>query len=241
MQSFNGGVFLCNKKWNSIYITTRCLRTQHSRERRWPLKKPSCAGQGHLHGSKGGSFICSAMGGWIGGACARTLLEDMAKWGAEASEVERTFVKLFVLAYAFLLRLPSEALPVVAGVKGMVFEANSMLYMSDGKLVLQLKRRKNKLYGSTLVRECWCASSRWTCPVHVVGSWVSRCDVGTRLFGDVTAAKALSTLRRILGLLGVPNSCEYRTQDFRRGHAQDLAESGGAVSVVRSLHGNLVL
>ena len=46
------------------------------------------------------------------------------------------------------------------------------------------------------------------------------------MFGCVTAANALSTLRFILVQMGVEQASDYRTHDLRRGHAQDLVESG---------------
>ena len=57
------------------------------------------------------------------------------------------------------------------------------------------------------------------------------------MFGCVTAANALSTLRFILTQMGVEQASDYRTHDLRRGHAQDLVESGvvafGGASRVR--------
>ena len=46
------------------------------------------------------------------------------------------------------------------------------------------------------------------------------------MFGCVTAANALSTMRFILVQMGVEQASDYRTHDLRRGHAQDLVESG---------------
>ena len=73
---------------------------------------------------------------------------------------------LYLLAYAFLLRLPSEALPAVAGKSG----GQSSLYREGETLVLELRRRKNKPNGSKLVRGCWCKQSQ----VHgsVACTWV---------------------------------------------------------------------
>ena len=63
---------------------------------------------------------------------------------------------LYLLAYAFLLRLPSEALPAAVGRGG----GQSSLYREGDNLVLELKRRKNKPCGSKLVRSCWCKQSQ---------------------------------------------------------------------------------
>ena len=64
---------------------------------------------------------------------------------------------LFLTAYVFLLRLPSEALPIVRVGVGVSPDGKQASVSCDGdSLVLVLDRRKNRLHGSTLVRKCWC-------------------------------------------------------------------------------------
>jgi integrase len=133
--------------------------------------------------------------------------------------------RLFLLAYCFLLRVPSEAIPVRAR------EGDCCLRLEGDELVLVLKRRKNKPNGSRLVRSCWCSESRTTCPVHVLGPALQRCGDGEMLFPGITAGSALSVLRSMLQLLGVPKAGQFRTHDFRRGHAKDLQLSGLCVAV----------
>ena len=65
-----------------------------------------------------------------------------------------------------------------------------------------------------------------TCPVHVLGPIVDQCPPGAALFGGITAADALSTLRAMLSAMGVQDAAAYGTHDFRRGHALDLQLSG---------------
>ena len=65
-----------------------------------------------------------------------------------------------------------------------------------------------------------------TCPVHVIGPFLDGRAHGSKIFGGITAATALCTLRFILGQTGVERATDYRTHDLRRGHAQDLVESG---------------
>jgi hypothetical protein len=65
-----------------------------------------------------------------------------------------------------------------------------------------------------------------TCPVHVIGPFLDGVAHGSKVFGGVTAATALNTLRFILVQMGVVQASDYRTHDLRRGHAQDLVESG---------------
>ena len=132
---------------------------------------------------------------------------------------------LFLITYVFLLRLPSEALPIEVGrVPGKHQQA--VLEMEDGKLVLTLLRRKNRPAGSRLERTCWCRESCRTCPVHVLGPAVRDIRTGTALFGGFTAAEANSALKDMLGQIGVAKAKEYRTHDIRRGRARDLQLSG---------------
>ena len=101
-------------------------------------------------------------------AC-KPLLENIAKRSNDMTNASRAHVHMFTSTYAFILRLPSEALPPVARFGGMAVESNSMIYVRRGDDVLVLKGRKNRLRGKTLVRGCWRAASRLTCPVHVLG------------------------------------------------------------------------
>ena len=79
---------------------------------------------------------------------------------------------------------------------------------------------------------CACAANgctcreQVTCPFHVVGRVLDDTPVGSRVFPDVTPANALGVLRVVLSKLEEPLACEYRTHDLRRGHTQDLVESG---------------
>ena len=84
----------------------------------------------------------------------RRMVEDMMHWCSEKVEY-RNVAYLFLLTYVFLLRLPSEALPVVAG-QG---DEQACLFREGQTVVLELKRRKNKPAGSRLVRTCWCSVS----------------------------------------------------------------------------------
>jgi hypothetical protein len=155
----------------------------------------------------------------------RPSVDAMLVWCREHGEY-LAYAQLFLLSYAFLLRLPSEAIPVVAGRGRHIEGAQAVLSMVDGELVLVLRTRKNKMLGSRLVRGCWCRESATTCPVHVLGPIVSGTAEGQRLFGQVTAALALKTLRTLLDVVNVRGAAAYRTHDLRRGHALDLQQSG---------------
>ena len=149
----------------------------------------------------------------------RPLLEKLVRLGARVDEF-KPYVPLFVLTYAFLLRMPSEALPVRA------ITGAAHLEICGEEIVLHLSRRKNRAGGSRITRRCWCAASPSTCPVHVLATICDNTKSGELMFPDITAARALHALRTMLTSLRVPNASRYRTHDFRRGHAKDLQLAG---------------
>ena len=89
----------------------------------------------------------------------RQQIESMLRWAeTEEDTMHSAMAMLFLITYVFLLRLPSEALPIEVGrVPGKHQQA--VLEMEDGKLVLTLLRRKNRPAGSRLERTCWCRES----------------------------------------------------------------------------------
>ena len=99
-------------------------------------------------------------------------------------------------------------------------------FVQADSVVLVLKTRKNRAQGSRLVRKCWCAASRTTCPVHVLGRFFLDEGVGSRPFSNITPDAARSTLRAMLRNMGVAEADAFCTKDFRRGHALDLQLSG---------------
>jgi hypothetical protein len=109
---------------------------------------------------------------------------------------------------------------------------HSCVAVIGNELVLKLARRKNKIHGSTLRRACSCPASRWMCPVHVLGEWLSTREIGSQPFLHLRADVARSALRRRLGWLGVKEASAYSLHDFRRGHAHDLAAAGGSLQAI---------
>ena len=81
------------------------------------------------------------------------------------------FAMLCLAAYTFLLRVPSEALPMQRGsASGECNEGQSVLVLEgDCHLVLRLKSRKNRPQGAVLRRSCTCVGRQdKLCPVHVL-------------------------------------------------------------------------
>ena len=78
---------------------------------------------------------------------------------------------------------------------------------------------------------CWCKEYSETCPVHRIGPFLASVPEGVKAFPDISAASALSGLRRTLALLRIANAESYRCHDLRRGHARDLQASGIPLNV----------
>ena len=140
---------------------------------------------------------------------------------------------LFLVSYVFLLRMPSEALPMVTVGGGIGAPGEqSVIYLEDEVVHLKLAKRKNRQKGSLLKRSCWCKACRLTCPVHVLWQYLSSQPAGFRPFEKISAAKALCRLRDILQVLKVPEFESYRTHDFRRGHARDMQADGASLGEI---------
>lgn len=137
---------------------------------------------------------------------------------------------LFLVTYVFLLRLPSEALPIVRGGIGLADNGEqAVVYLENGELCLKLAKRKNKRNGSLLKRACWCSSCKFTCPVHNLWPFFEQFALGHKPFIGITAGKALAGLRTMLTLIGMEKAASYRCHDLRRGHAKDLQLSGASL------------
>ena len=139
---------------------------------------------------------------------------------------------LFLTAYVFLLRVPSECLPIVKidqpPAAGSVL-GQATVWVEADRIVLKLQRRKNRPNGSLLWRACWCSTCKATCPVHVLGAYFQGLACGAAPFVARTPGAALGSLRDILSFLNVPDAHHFRTHDFRRGHAEDLKLSGATL------------
>ena len=133
----------------------------------------------------------------------------------------------FLMTYTFLLRMPSECLPIAVGNGGPAeADLHAVVVVTADRLTLHLKRRKNRESPSTMQRSCWCSSCRLTCPVHRLGKYFLDCGMGASPFHFLDARSSLSILRGWLRHLDIQAPLQYRTHDFRRGHARDMARTG---------------
>jgi hypothetical protein len=143
-----------------------------------------------------------------------------------------TMTMLYLAAYVFMLRVPSELLPATTGKRGdtdaqLQPGRHSCMALNGQELVLRLAKRKNKPHGSVLRRACWCETREALCPVHTLGTWVEGHAAGSKPFARVSAQEARADFKRRLFRLGIEGASSYWLHDLRRGHAQDMVDGGG--------------
>ena len=115
---------------------------------------------------------------------------------------------LWLLAYQFLLRVPSEALPLCRGAVDFCpaqSPPQAMAYL-DGEdmLCIKLRTRKNKPEGSLLRRSCSCSAHPRMCMVHEFWhKFLAHFGLGEKPWGSLSGNAARSELRGTLRALGV--------------------------------------
>jgi len=146
----------------------------------------------------------------------------------------RSLAMLWLAAYAFLLRVPSEGLPIKKGREDVPPgpDDHSVIWLAqNGDVVLWLRSRKNRPQGSSLRRSCCCAACSLMCPVHTLWhGFFAKLGDGAQPWGDLTAAAARKDLRSSLAALRMSSPNEFGTHDFRRGHAKASAAPGVCAS-----------
>ena len=129
------------------------------------------------------------------------------------------FGALMALARQFLLRVPSEGLPLQWD------GAHSTVSLAGGVCQITLRSRKNSRVPVTMVRECCCFSaSPRLCSLH----WLMRLKKNGkdgRIFSFSKDAFA-RYVKRAAAAVGVVNAERTGTHAFRRGMATDLLASG---------------
>jgi len=170
----------------------------------------------------------------------RTMMANMVA-GVRNGREELHYAMLWLLAYTFLLRLPSEALPTCKGAptNESLVQQQTLIWREGDCVCLRLRRRKNMRQGSgTLKRKCTCRDAatdfnRDTCVVHSLWDrFFDKMPEGSQPWRKTTANMARDRLRAVLAKLEVAEPGTYATQDFRRGHAEDLRKSGAPLSEI---------
>ena len=135
------------------------------------------------------------------------------------------FGAMMALARQFLLRVPSEGIPLQWN------GAHSSVSLTGGVCQITLRSRKNSRIPVTMVRDCCCYSaSPRLCSLH----WLMRLKkdgMDGRVF-NVSKDAFARYIKRAAAAVGVESAERTGTHAFRRGMAQDLLESKGSLSEV---------
>ena len=160
------------------------------------------------------------------------------------------FGRLCYLAYVFILRLPSEALPAIraspsadllkrsplpdeiqALIGSRFFPGNSE------RIALKLKTRKATRGGAILMRPCFCdgddLGGKGICPVH--DFWPAVCSAslwGEPLFPTLRSRNINRILKGMFRSMGVEEANAYSTHAFRRWESMELKNSGSNLAQV---------
>ena len=148
---------------------------------------------------------------------------------------------LFLLAWQFLLRVQSEALPLECGDVSEQSQLPSGRHSAiwiDSQFTchLRLRRRKHMPDGSYMARKCSCTGGAVDklCIPHLLKSRLESMETGQSLF-TLTSPQFLTRLRNLLAVLKVPGAASFGFKAFRAGKATDLAKSGCPVHVIMQL------
>ena len=154
-----------------------------------------------------------------------------------------SFSILWLVSYTFLLRVPSEAMPICKCDSSVEHsEEHAALYIEHGRaLCLRLKSRKNAPRGCVLKRYCTCSEEYpdHMCPIHVAwDKYFAALESGAKPWAAHSPGYATTRLRSALQELQVhshlcapapawvcdatqvPNCALYGLHDLRRGHAK---------------------
>ena len=198
--------------------------------------------RGVIHGLENAQDVSFKFENYIGKRLFRLILAH--------ETLSSEFGRLCFLAYVFILRLPSEALPAVraspeddlikrsplsAGLHSLI----GMRFLPDDseRVVLKLRSRKATRGGAILMRPCFCDADdlggKGICPVH--DFWpavISRSLWGEPLFPSLRTRNINRILKGMLRSMGVDESERYSTHAFRRGASMELKNSGSNLAQI---------
>ena len=135
---------------------------------------------------------------------------------------------LMAIARLFLLRVPSEALPLEWDGE------HSSISLTADTATIVLMRRKNVTTPTSMTRVCCCSSSgRGLCAVH----WLHalKCKAANESCNRVFSISLLDFrkhLQVLAGMVGVLVPGRVGTHAFRRGMAQDIVDAGGSMAML---------
>ena len=134
---------------------------------------------------------------------------------------------IMAVSRLFLLRVPSEALPLQwAG-------EHSSIDFDSQSVKITLMRRKNVRHPTTLTRSCCCKTSgKRLCAFHRLLAWKqSASEQSTQVF-SLSKQQFIATVRELAMEVGIEHANKVGTHAFRRGMAQDILDVGGSLAVL---------
>ena len=133
---------------------------------------------------------------------------------------------LMAIARMFLLRVPSEALPLEWDGQ------RSSIQLTQTTAVITLAKRKNRSSPSTLTRSCCCSTSGVAlCAVHWLRKLAAKKKEGSKVFG-LQVHKVRRHVKNAAKEAGVTDWEHVGTHGLRRGMAQDILDAGSPLTVL---------
>ena len=154
------------------------------------------------------------------------LKKDVTAMIKYVAEEEPVLAGLIAVARLFLLRVPSEAIPLEwAG-------AHSTVVLEEDKATIVLAKRKNRATPTRLERKCCCATSgAFLCGVQ----WLHRIKLlredESKVFG-LKLHYVRRRLKEVANSVEVKNASQVGAHSLRRGMAQDIIDSGNSLAVL---------
>ena len=164
-----------------------------------------------------------------------------------ARSLQDCLALIALIGWPFLLRVPSECLPLRGQQAGEDLDSEERLArravigLSGAKVVIKLDRRKHMASGSRLVRACICDDyspdslelhiPQLLCPASQLWPAIrQRTPVGELLFPGWNGKRVLSDLRGFAAEREWPRGARLGTHSFRIGAAKAALEAGGSFS-----------
>ena len=159
--------------------------------------------------------------------------------------LDDAMIQAIWISWLFLLRVPSECLPLVRQKPfermdpDSVLQSPAVIGLEKDCLVIKLHRRKHMAGGARMVRGCICDRyppgsleihvPQLFCPTCVLwGAICRRVRAGQMLFPGLTGPLFTDKLRRMARSLGYEKAERLGSHSIRRGAARAILEAGGS-------------
>ena len=150
----------------------------------------------------------------------RFMIQAAARDGAEDSAC------LMAVARMFLLRVPSEGIPLQWD------GGHSKIELEASRVTLTLMSRKGKATPTVMTRDCCCETSgRSLCAVHWLWRQRDRGGGDDRVF-QLTKHQFAKDVKTYGAAAGVPGWQSLGKHAFRRGMAQAILDEGGSLALL---------